>query len=124
MLQGIQLFEKNKDKSRRKSHHLFVSDVRSFSAVQNNTLEHIKTFLVDWLEAKTWTAFKPLENLSNKVTDLEFRVCYEMICSDINLIDFVTSYREASNKQEVAEKKMSVQLLKLLLMNETWKSLI
>jgi len=46
-----------------------------------------------------------------------------MICPDINLVDFDTSYREASYTSEVAEKKMSTRLLKLLLLNETWKPL-
>jgi len=46
-----------------------------------------------------------------------------MICPDNNLVDFVTSYREASHTSEVAEKKMSIQLLKLLLLNEAWKPL-
>lgn len=33
------------------SHHLFVSNTCSFSAVRNDTLEHIKTFLADRLDA-------------------------------------------------------------------------
>lgn len=112
-----------KKNSRRKSHHLFVSDTRSFSAVRNYTLEHIKTFLADRLDAEESMAFKPLERLSNTVTDSELNECHKMICPDINLVDFVTSYREASYTSEVAEKKMSIQLLKLLLLNEAWKPL-
>lgn len=121
MLKDIQLYEKKN--SRRKSHHLFVSDTRSFSAVRNYTLEHIKTFLADRLDAEESMAFKPLERLSNTVTDSELNECHKMICPDINLVDFVTSYREASYTSEVAEKKMSIQLLKLLLLNEAWKPL-
>jgi len=91
--------------------------------VRNYTFEHIKTFLADRLDAEEWTAFKPLERFSNTVTDSELNVCYKMICPDINLVDFITSYREASYTSEVAEKTMSTRLLKLLLLNETWKPL-
>lgn len=117
------LYEKKKENSRRKSHHLFVSDTRSFSAVRNDTLEHIKTFLADRLDAEEWRAFKPLERLSNTVTDIELNECHKMICPDFSLVDFVTSYRKASYTSEVAEKKMSIQLLKSLLLNEAWKPL-
>jgi len=64
-----------------------------------------------------------LERLSNTVTDSKLNECHKMIRPDINLVDFVTSYREASYTSEVAEKKMSIQLLKLLLLNEAWKPL-
>jgi len=75
MLKGIQLYGKKKENSRRKSHHLFVSDTRSFSAVRNDILEHIKKFLADRLDAEEWSAFKPLERFSNTVTDSELNVC-------------------------------------------------
>jgi len=91
--------------------------------VRNDTLKHIKTFLADRLDAEEWTAFKPLERLRNTVTNSEPNVSHKMICSDINLVDFVTGYREASYTSEVAEKEMSTRLLKLLLLIETWKPL-
>lgn len=86
-------------------------------------MEHIKIILANRLDVEEWRAFKPLERLSNTVTDSELNECHKMICPDINLVDFVTSYREASYTSEVAEKKMSIQLLKFLLLNEAWKPL-
>ena len=50
MLKDVQLFEKKIKKIPEDS--CIVSDTRSFSAMRNNTLEHIKKFLVDRLDAK------------------------------------------------------------------------
>jgi hypothetical protein len=73
---------------------------------------YIKSILFDQFDTEEWTA---LEHISNEVKYLELKVCHNIILPDINLVDFITNYRKVFNRPNSSEKKMSVQLFKLLL---------
>lgn len=123
-LKGIELFDKTDSSNKRsKIHHLYISTHRSYSAVRNDTIEHILNYLQDRLDPAEWNLLKPLERISGTVTDDELKQCHNIVCPDFELIDFVTSYREASGVSQIAEKKINVELLQGLLKNEMWKPL-
>ncbi|KAE9525815.1 hypothetical protein AGLY_014041 [Aphis glycines] len=59
---------------------------------------------------------------SEFVTPDELKKCYRFIFPDYQLIDFVASYQEACTIEEL-KGHTSINILKIVLKNESWKSL-
>ncbi|CAI6356382.1 unnamed protein product [Macrosiphum euphorbiae] len=104
MLQGFQLFDYVSN-SRRKISHQFVTDNGSFAAIRNDFLEHINNYVLNRLYTTNWSKLKPLKFINMSVSDLELKECHSLICPYYSLVDFVTSYKEASGHSEI---KMSL----------------
>lgn len=122
-LKDIELFDKSKLGRQKKNHNLYVSEDSSFSAIRNDIIEHLLNYVSERLDITEWSFLKPLATISEHTTDEELSKCHGLICSDFELVEFVTSYREVSCVQNFKNKKISKDMLKMLLSNECWKSL-
>lgn len=122
-LKDIELFDKLNMRRQKKNRNLYVSEDGSFSAIRNDIIEHLLNYVSERLDIMEWNFLKPLATISEHTTDEELSKCHGLICSDFELVEFVTSYREVSRVQKLKNKKISKDLLKMLLSNECWKSL-
>lgn len=122
LLKGFQLYD-NILNTRRKTHHMFVTDNRSFTAIRNDILEHINNYIQNRLDITNWASLKPLQFIKLSTSDIELKECHSLICPDFMLVDFVTSYREASGHIQIKDKPISTSLLKILINCPSWKSL-
>lgn len=122
-LKGFTLHEKTDNNLRRKQHHLYITDHRSFCAIRNDSLEHLINYINERLDSSEWSKLKPLETISSYITDTELKICHNFICSDFELIDFISAYHEAASISNINGKKASFELLKILLQCDAWKPL-
>ena len=122
MLKGFQLFDYVSN-SRRKISHQFVTDNRCFSAIRNDIIEHITNYMLRRLDTSNWSKLKPLQFIKMSVSDVELKECHSLICPDFTLVDFVTSYKEASGHSQIKDKLISTSLLKILINCASWESL-
>jgi len=114
MLKGFQLFDYVSN-SRRKINHQYVTDNRSFAAIRNDILEHINNYMLKRLDTTNWSKLKPLKIINMSVSDMELKECHSLICPDFSLVDFVTSYKEASGHSQIKDKLISTCVLKILI---------
>lgn len=123
-LMNLEVFDKDGVSSKKKKrHNYYVSENRCFTAIRNDSIEHILTYLNNRLDISDWSTLKPLTKMSDLVTNEELKDCHKTICPDYELNDFVASYREASSLELIKNQHISEMLLKTLLKNEAWKSL-
>lgn len=122
LLKGFQLYDYVSN-PRRKTHHQFVTDNRSFIAIRNDILEHINNYIQIRLDTTNWTSLKPLKCIKLSTSDMELKECHALICPDLSLVEFVTSYREASGHAQIKDKLISTSLLKILINCPSWLSL-
>jgi len=99
-----------------------VSDSRSFKAIRHDAIQHILTYLDERLDTSALSELKPLREFSEFVTPDKLKKCHRLICPDYQLIDFVASYQEACTIEEL-KGHISINILKIVLKNESWKSL-
>jgi len=122
-LKGFTLHEKIGNDMRRKQHHLYITDHRSFCAIRNDSLEHLINYTNERLDSSEWSKLKPLETISSCISDTELKICHNFIYSDFELVDFISSYHEAASISNIDGKKTSFELLKILLQCDAWKPL-
>lgn len=122
MLKGFQLFDYVSN-SRRKISHQFGTDNRSFAAIRNDILEHIKNYVLKRLDTINWSKLKPLKFIKMSVSDMELKECHSLKCSGFSLVDFVTSYKDASGHSQIKDELISTSLLKILINSPSWESL-
>lgn len=107
------------------SRNLYVTEDRTFSSVRNDSIEHIISYLDQHLDVSRWNDLKPLACLSESISDDNLKICHDKICPDFELLDFVTSCKEACCIPQLRNKKISKDVLKTLLNNyEGWKPLV
>lgn len=124
-LKEIELHDKISLGRTKSTRNLYVSEDRTFSSVCNDSIEHILSYLDQRLDVSEWNDLKPLGCLSESITDEDLKICHNKICPDFELLDFVTSYKEACCIPELKNKRISKELLKTLLNNyEGWKPLV
>lgn len=124
-LKEIELHDKISLARTKSSRNLYVSEDRTFSSVRNDSIEHIMSYLDLRLDVSEWNDLKPLACLSESITDEELKICHDKICPDFELLDFVTSYKEACCIPQLRNKRISKEVLKTLLNNyEGWKPLV
>jgi len=75
------------------------------------------------LDTSNWSKLKPLQFIKMSVSDMELKECHSLICPDFTLVDFVTSYKEASGHSQIKDKLISTSLLKILINCASWESL-
>lgn len=100
---------------RRKIHHQFVLDNRFFIAICNYILEHINNYRQNILDTTNWVSLKPLKSIKLSTTHMELKECHSLICSYLCLVEFVTSYREASGHAQIKDKVILISLLRILI---------
>lgn len=88
-LKGFTLHEKTDNNMRRKQHHLYITDHRSFCAIRNDSLEHLINYINERLDSSEWSKLKPLETISSCISDTELKICHNFICSDFRLHKFL-----------------------------------
>ena len=119
---GITLI-KNKTK-RRKIHHLYVSEFRSFDSVRSESCLVLKNFFTNRLDMPFTKDVKILQTLNNSVTDDEIKLCHKVICPDFDLLNFASSYREAAACDQLKGKKITEKnVLKSILKVDHWRPL-
>jgi hypothetical protein len=102
-LHGVELHRETH--RRRKTHHSYVSDMRSVDAIKNEATLSVVNFLEERLDATEWSALSPLEIFDDQVGDETLELCHTTVCPDLPLVDFVASYREASHDPRFKGKK-------------------
>lgn len=122
-LKGFTLHEKTDNEIRRKQHHLYITDHRSFCAIRNDSLKHLINYINERLDSSEWSKLKPIETISPSISDTELKICHNFICSDFELVDFISAYHEAASNSNLCGKKASFELLKILLQCDAWKPL-
>lgn len=113
-LKTIELYDKLSLKRKKCTTNMYVTEDRSFSSVRNDSIEHVVTYLDQRLDVTKWNDLKPLACFSESITDEELKMCHNRICPDFELIDFVTSYKEACCISQIKDKRISKDLLKTL----------
>lgn len=96
-LKGFTLHEKTINNMRRKLHHLYITDHRSFCAIRHDSLEHVINYIDERLNSNEWSKLKPLETIKSCISDAELKMCHSFICFDFELVGFISSYREAAS---------------------------
>jgi hypothetical protein len=121
---GCQLWVKER---RRKSIHLYVSDVRDANAVRFEIIQSIRNFVQTRLPESEFDSLKPLHHLlpPEDITDMDLEKCHAMVVPDHSLVDFICSYREAAKKfgQEVAIGSSIREIYKKIIHVAEWKPL-
>lgn len=124
-LNGIDIFKTTQSSKshRRKIHHLYINDRKSFEAIKNETYASILNFLEDRFNSLEWDDLKPLKILNENISDIQLKKCHSIICPDYPLLNFLSSYRESTASCYIENKNISVDLLKVVLKCEDWESL-
>eukprot|EP00112_Aurelia_sp_Birch-Aquarium-sp1_P018346 Seg4366.1 transcript_id=Seg4366.1/GoldUCD/mRNA.D3Y31 product="hypothetical protein" protein_id=Seg4366.1/GoldUCD/D3Y31 len=106
-------------KERRRGHNRYVSDKRNIDAVRSEVIQSIINFLNDRLDEdslESTAALSPLKKLDPSATNDELKACYNAICPDLSLLDFVSEYRDAADAED--PKKLNTQSLLRALASE------
>ena len=106
-------------KDRRGGHNRYVSDKRNVDAVRSEVIQSIINFLNDRLDEdslESTAALSPLKKLDPSATNDQLKACYNAICPDLSLLDFVSEYRDAADIEDL--KKLNTQSLLRALASE------
>lgn len=105
MFHGVKLHGKA---MRRKTHRLYVIDIRDFDAVRNKTLQSLKNYLnlddrfnADITSTKRLSAHCVLVTFSETVSDTELSDCHEHLIPDLELASFALQYEDAASSKTV-----------------------
>lgn len=76
------------------------------------------------LDFSEWEDVKLYRTIKMKITDEELEKCHKRVCPNLSHMDFIMSYREATECSEVKGKNASIELLTVLMKYPSWKPLL
>jgi len=122
MYKGHVLWEKSR---RNLAHNENVSEARCHSAVRVEVIRSMVEFFSQRLPETEFQQLEPLRHIVPTTTDEQLRQCHQLIIPDLELSDFVMSYREVcdelqSAKPETLHPRVVIRRIHKV---EVWRSL-